>query len=720
MARVTVIHELLMALVGHVGGIFDYSEHDNTIECTATADLGAQERAALSRVASLGMHFSRISQYISYHRSSRSSSAYARASAQALNAVLASYRAAVLWIEQEAINCPSDMPSLLHIEQSLAPFNDALPDVAGVLERAPAGGADLLWHIHTQALSTGSPATRQVLMQALGACNHELLSMVHSWLVFGVLIDTADEFFIRSEAFASTAMHAPTDGTPEASGGSTSDASLISSTSRSRSKHRSQIGSAMQQQHKLHDDGDIVQRQRSMHTLSATQQQRTRRKSSTLWRKQQRQNARDFQHHRIATASIPPRLELDTANAILFSGQALRILKQTEQASRLGDVAGEVVQGKLEDTLDGLVEPSQCELDTHLLRRAVEPVRDALAQKLWSVVVERHSLDSKLNSMRDYMLSGRGDFTLGFLEEARNLLLLPPTAQWSSMSAQLALENAFTQAGLKSGAVNDQYFACFLPRLLDGEDEEASVLGGATNYAVPRLDGWDAMVLECDIEHPLSLVLNEQSLQKYQALHRYIMRLKRVEQAMHEAWTLLQQYRSRSNGAVPSSQVVVSMQMARHEMAFFVRNWLAYLLCDVVEPEHTALIQKLRVSHDFRELTAAHEHFLDSVISKALLDTNVVVQEMEAIMQCSMKLYAIVRASAVSSKSNEHRRRSSNQRETEEASVKAAWFDFRQNAEQMLSKLRSEPRGHYVKEPSLASFLIRIGFTDFFADTTRR
>jgi hypothetical protein len=707
-----VVREVLLALVGHVGGLFDFTEDGDLAPVKGV--LEPSEAAAAARTASVGRQYEALNRFVASARGG----AFERACANAISKALSSYRSTVISLEQEAINFPGDPPSLLRIESSLSPFRFAFPTVASTLNTSRT--SHLLWHLHTSCCSSGSPSARHLLSSMLAHCNVELLEMIRSWAVFGVLCDPSGEFFITRdfdghEVDAQNSDDINLKHSSEVEVSAFSSSAALSATS---SNHRKRSNRPLEPASM--DDPEARTDRKKLDTESDARLRRS--SSGSKWRRPpawSRKHRMDFRHHRIAADAIPPRLELETADAILFVGQALRILKQTENATRLGDVAGEEVQGSLEDSLDEIADSSFGELDAHALRQAIEPVRDSLAQRLWTVVVEQHNLKAKLSSLSNYFLAGRGDFLLSFLEESRNLLLLPPTASRSFSAAQASLESAFSQAGLKSGAINDPYFSCFMPRLLEGTDEESSILGHANSYAVPRLDGWDKLVLECDVEYPLSLLVNEQCLAKYQALHRYILQLKRVEFALEEVWALQQQRGGEASSATPT-QPQISLRMAQHEMAFFIRNWLAYLLGDVIDPEHVSLHQKLHSLNDFRELVSEHERFLSAVVSKALLDTSEIVRELEAIIACCMRLHAIARGGSKLHREQHRRRTSTGFGSVDETSIKEAWFDFRQNVESLLSKLRSVPRGHHVREPSLASLLQRITFNDFFSTTSRR
>lgn len=133
--------------------------------------------------------------------------------------------------------------------------------------------------------------------------------------------------------------------------------------------------------------------------------------------------------------------------------------------SHLGGLVGNWVEKDFQNALEEMAEKR--ELDPFALSRCVESVRMKVANRLWEVVVQRNGLLRHLRAMRDYFFASRGDFFLAFLEEARPLLQLPPTANRTSGAARAAVSNAFTQAALKTGVNEDPPFNCFATRLAD-------------------------------------------------------------------------------------------------------------------------------------------------------------------------------------------------------------------------------------------------------------
>jgi gamma-tubulin complex component 4 len=65
----------------------------------------------------------------------------------------------------------------------------------------------------------------------------------------------------------------------------------------------------------------------------------------------------------------------------------------------------------------------------------------------------------------------------------------------------------------------------------------APVGGGARTLAVPKFDeNWDGLALEAELPWPLGVLLTPRHMERYNALFQLLLRLKRVQLALEQAW----------------------------------------------------------------------------------------------------------------------------------------------------------------------------------------
>lgn len=140
------------------------------------------------------------------------------------------------------------------------------------------------------------------------------------------------------------------------------------------------------------------------------------------------------------------------------------------------------------------------------------------------------------------------------------------------------------------------------------------------------------------------------------------------------------------------------LDIMRHEMAFFIQNWLGYLQNDVIAPLHQGLLRRVRSSSDFRDLVDAHESFLSAVLSQSLLDVPSIQPELEGCLSCCMWL---------------HRRVLDTGAQVDVENARSAWSKFRQHVASLRGKLSDRMLQNSGRAPALRQFLLRLNFNGF-------
>ncbi|PNG99920.1 Gamma-tubulin complex component 4, partial [Tetrabaena socialis] len=173
------------------------------------------------------------------------------------------------------------------------------------------------------------------------------------------------------------------------------------------------------------------------------------------------------------------------------------------------------------------------------LETLVEGLRAHVARLLWRLLVGRAGLLPALGALKDYCLLARGDLWATFLEEARPLMAGAPRLQ--SVDADLAVP--FGRAAAKSSAEGDPLLAAFSLRYLRGAEAEAAFQVGAAakgsggGHLVPPLDPrWDPLALAVRLDWPLGLLLGAEQLRRYNQLFALLLRLRRMQGALDDAW----------------------------------------------------------------------------------------------------------------------------------------------------------------------------------------
>ncbi|PSC73303.1 DNA polymerase alpha catalytic subunit [Micractinium conductrix] len=606
-AASNLLPELLLALVGAPGEAF-VAQRGGGIALTDAVDwVTPPEREQLNRLAALGAHCSAIEGFVEAASGAGAGAAladplqpppslYRAALANGLAELLDVYRAAVLRVEAHLLHLATP-PPLLTLQQFLLEWEVLLPEaaaLAGEVEARGLVGAGVMRALAARACS-GSPAVQSCAQRLLWHCRQVLFKQLQSWLVHGLLLDAAGEFFIqRSDVVC---------------GGTTTTAGVAPSPSPLRTPSALGAGAML--------DWEPLE-----------------------WHA-------GFQ---VSLAALPPDVSLPTAEAVLFIGKAVRVLKQpmSSAASHQALRAHAEILGfaRALHALRAAEAPSAVQFD-----HCVETMRAKVSALLWDLVQHRCDLVGQFEAMRSYFLLARGDFYQQFLDEAATVLAGEPKPHTAEADMMLA----FQQSALKSTAEADTLFGALALRWLPAdaatrpEAEGGAPVwhpGRAPGVAVPRCDAWDGLFLECAVEWPLQLLFPPEVLSKYGALWQHMFRLRRVQQALEDAWATLQalQHRKPEDDRLPRlpGALRAALWRERQQQHHFVRNLWLYLSMDVVDASFTQLRTAIASVRDFSAADAAHRAYVDSLVSQAFLDMRQLMVHLEDILRRCWELCALV------------------------------------------------------------------------------
>ena len=357
----------------------------------------------------------------------------------------------------------------------------------------------------------------------------------------------------------------------------------------------------------------------------------------------------------VAEDALPPAVPAAVAEAVLFVGRSIRILRHSLPSTAAGgspvDVDFEVTSFSRK-----LRELQQEEtLRPAALRYAVETVQCKVASLLWDLLRQKCDLDGQLTALQSYFLLGRGDMYQQLLQDTTDLLASAPAPETANEDWQ----QAFSQAAINSAAEVDPYFSTFNLRWFDPAmpAESMPAWHPSRNSAlyVPGYDEWDGLCLECSAQWPMHLLLPVDVLQKYSAVWQLMFRLRRVQMDLEKAWGSLaaldrpvhrtQRKSSKNTGGTRLPRALLTqLGQLRQRMSHFSSNLAVYLRVDVAETAAAVLRKNIANSNDFTKADAAHRAFLDTLTSQACLDVRQLMAAVESIFELSRTLCAVINA----------------------------------------------------------------------------
>ncbi|KAI8466120.1 MAG: gamma tubulin interacting protein [Monoraphidium minutum] len=609
------LQELLMALLGYTGDVFvdaadaaaapgraPQLQHPALCTVKLSGDLPwveARDRQLIDRVAALGFHYKQLRAFVAQERGATPRSAYRQALCAGITEFLGVYQDAVLGLQQQLLACPN--AGLATLQYQLLPMQQLLPQLH-----------QLVWELRRSADG------------AAGAGDEGPTS-------------SAD-----ADGSGSAARDSPGRAGSEgpAGGGLLRGAELL----RTLQRHALNGQPALQavfQRLQWHCHQVLFQQLAAwmVHGLLVDEGGEffvqgayalpDARPDGAPWSRE------DVSYHEwhaafgVNVEALPPGVSAPLASSIEFVGKAVRLLR-----SPAGTEEGQVLL-PFEDQMAwaaalGALQREQ-RYSEGALERAVEVMRADVAARLWHLLVVRAGLVGHLVGLKDYLLLARGDFWAVFLGEASRLMAAPPRPG----TAAADVSAPFQAAAAKSSAAADPLFRLFALHYSDRPLRVQAAAGAHTYIEVPAFDpAWDNLWLEARLPWPLGLLLTPRHLDRYNALFQLLLRLKRVQLHLEQAWQDIGHIVGRGGGGVAGgggrrggsggggggggADVVPLLQLRQH-MAHLVTNLQIYLQVDVIESNFSALERRVAAAQDFSEAERAHDAFLHALVTQSFL-----------------------------------------------------------------------------------------------------
>lgn len=214
-----------------------------------------------------------------------------------------------------------------------------------------------------------------------------------------------------------------------------------------------------------------------------------------------------------------------------------------------------------------------------------------------ALVLQGHSLLSRLRSLKHTFLLEQGDYLVFFLDTASDELSRP-AQDVSVAKLQAQLELALKSSIAASNPHNDDVFCCLEKKAIIAQllsiynvDSDAPARVEAEERPIT---GMETFTLDYNVTYPVSLVISRKSLVKYKLLFRHMFHFRHVERQLCDAWQLHQLTR---RALAPSGSLGRAYCLCQR-MLHFLQNFLYYMTVEVVEPNWIALEDAVRGKTD--------------------------------------------------------------------------------------------------------------------------
>mmetsp|Transcript_8706 Transcript_8706/g.17003 ORF Transcript_8706/g.17003 Transcript_8706/m.17003 type:complete len:751 (+) Transcript_8706:47-2299(+) len=239
--------------------------------------------------------------------------------------------------------------------------------------------------------------------------------------------------------------------------------------------------------------------------------------------------------------------------------------------------------------------------DLSTLAKWIDAAAERTNSRLISVVFNKYRFLEHCDSIRKYLLLAQGDLHHGLMELLADELKERAKKVYKH-NILFLLESAIR-------ASNAHFHD---PEFLSRLDVRLTP-GGVGDI------GWDIFSLEYRVEKPLNTIFTTDVMEQYQALFRFLWKIKRVEftlktkafRQMRPVLIMMEYPDIRPH--------LIQCQALHHEIRHFVSNFLNYLLIEVVESSWIRFQQAIVTVKDLEELINCHSNYLQDLHNRSFL-----------------------------------------------------------------------------------------------------
>ncbi|KAF3857092.1 hypothetical protein F7725_008951, partial [Dissostichus mawsoni] len=274
---------------------------------------------------------------------------------------------------------------------------------------------------------------------------------------------------------------------------------------------------------------------------------------------------------------IPTFITMEQASKVLLIGKSINFLHQVCQ----------------DRTPLGKITPASNSADTPRDRAFQEKIDAAYfdtSKYLLDVLNRNYLLLEHLQAMRRYLLLGQGDFIRHLMDLLKPELVRPATTLYQHNLTGI-LETAVR-------ATNAQYDNAEILKRLDVRLLEVS----------PGDTGWDVFSLDYHVDGPIATVFTRECMGHYLRVFNFLWRAKRMEYTLTDIW----------KGQMCNAKLLKTMP----ELSGVLHQCHILASEMVLECSWDELWNRVQQAQDLDHIIAAHDLFLDSVISRCLLDNS--------------------------------------------------------------------------------------------------
>ncbi|WVQ66333.1 uncharacterized protein L199_004512 [Kwoniella botswanensis] len=311
---------------------------------------------------------------------------------------------------------------------------------------------------------------------------------------------------------------------------------------------------------------------------------------------------------------IPSSMDRKTKESILYIGRVSATLKRENRSlpkTLIDGIKDEIMGVQGLDELSGFDE-------------AIQRARADIGEWLWKNILTGPQIVESIESLSNYFLTRKSDYTLSLLTEIDKLrltkLVLSNPHSSSSVIREQDLDLALLRSSLGTTAENDKFLEKLKWKMDNGplraipsktptnthttrkEEKEKSHISGlfsSTLLGTP-------VTLTTSISWPLDLFLSPKSMMIYSDIHSYLLSFRYTLMKISDTWLNLsnhqrQNHKNHDQKSQVGKRLVKICWGTMRQMNWFISELLTHFM-DIIEVQHRHLLQRLDIQDEKRSL----------------------------------------------------------------------------------------------------------------------
>lgn len=247
----------------------------------------------------------------------------------------------------------------------------------------------------------------------------------------------------------------------------------------------------------------------------------------------------------------------------------------------------------------------QLQIDENLniakFEHIVDEIKVRVTEQMSEIAIKEADLVKQLKLIKDYYLLGRGELYSELLKQTKSMRTLFSKGITDASSRDL--NRAFQLAANSVNITEDiEQFSFALPP----KDEVESAC-----YETKSILSY--ITLKYKVKWPLHLLFSPKTLDKYNEMFRFLLRIRKIQYNIHQVWTFQRESKVKKNS---------ELLQFRNKLMFLIDNLQYYLQADVLESQFSILMAAIGETKDFERIQRAHTVFQANVLSLCFLMSN--------------------------------------------------------------------------------------------------